>query len=215
MKEKYYAKSLEEDFATKTLKGKKKVTYQTIYDIVKNKKIKLNTKSFGRQRRLSCTIIDKNYLKTYRSQGIIFKTQQFPKYVLPFDLVLLSATENIIVQYYRIKNNLHIYYNHTLIPGFEKFIFKDFDKLKEEFPTLALVWEEVNRFRTANGYKALPMQKHRLVEYNEAVFYKPVKIEPVAIFGYTKEARKIAKNLGLLCFETSKEFYNSLNKKIK
>jgi hypothetical protein len=215
MKERYYAKSLEEDFCTKTLKGKKKVSYQTIYDIVKNKKINLNTKSFGRQRRLSCTIIDKNYLKTYRSRGIIFKTQQSPRYVLPFDLILLSATDNIIVQYYRIKNNLHIYYNHTLIPGFEKFIFKDFGKLKEKFPTLARVWEEVNRFRKANGYKTLPIQKHRLVEYNEAVFYKPVKIEPVAIFGYTKEARKIAKKLGLHCFETSKEFYNSLNKKGK
>ncbi|MDP3027856.1 MAG: hypothetical protein Q8N63_09205 [Nanoarchaeota archaeon] len=151
MKERYYAKSLEEDFATKTLKGRKKVKYQTIYDIVKNKKINLNTKSFGRQRRLSCTIIDKNYLKTYRSQGIIFKTQQSPKYVLPFDLVLLSATDNIIVHYYRIKNNLYVYYNHTLIPGFEKFIFKDFDKLKEEFPSLISVWKEMNRFRKATG----------------------------------------------------------------
>jgi hypothetical protein len=213
IKERYYVKSLEEDFATKTLKGKKKVTYQTIYDIVKTKKIKLNTKSFGRQRRLSCTIIDKNYLKTYRPQGIIFKTQQSPNYILPFDLVLLSATDNIIVNYYRIKNNLHVYYNHTLIPGFEQFIFKDFKRLKEKFPSLVDVWKEVNKFRKANGYKNLPKQKHRLVEYNEAVFYKPVTIEPIAIFGYNKEARKIAKKLGLPCFASSKEFYNSLNKK--
>ena len=215
MKEVYYVKSVEEDFATKTLQGKKKVTYQTVQNIVRTKTIKPNTKSFGRQRRLSCTIIDKNYLKTYRPQGLIFKTKQAPKYVLPFDLVLLSATDNIIVHYYRIKNNLHVYYNHTLIHGFEKFIFKDFDKLKKKFPSLTSVWKEVNRFRKANGYKDLPKQKHRLVEYNEAVFYKPVKIEPVAIFGYHKEARKIAKKLGLPCFASSKEFYKSLNKKGK
>ncbi|MDP3027604.1 MAG: hypothetical protein Q8N63_07910 [Nanoarchaeota archaeon] len=216
MKERYYAKSLEEDFATKTLKGKSKITYQTVQDIVKTKTIKPNTKSFGRQRRLSCTVIDKDYLKTYRPQGIIFKTEQKPEYILPFDLVLLSATDNIIVHYYRIKNNLHVYYNHTLIPRFEKFIFKDFNKLKKRFPTLVSVWKEVNKFRELNGYKPLSKQKYRLVEYNEAVFYKPVKIEPVAIFGYHKEARKIAKKLELPYFVTGKNFYEALNKgKIK
>lgn len=128
-------------------------------------------------------------------------------------IVLLSATDNIIVHYYRIKNNLHVYYNHTLIPGFKKFIFKDFGKLKEKFHSPTSVWKEVNRFRKANGYKSLPKQKHRLMEYNEVVFYKPIKIEPVAIFGYRKEARKIAKKLGLPCFATSKEFYKREIKK--
>lgn len=88
VKEVYYVKSLEEDFATKTLKGRHKVNYQTVKDIVKTKTIKPNTKSFGRRRRLSCTIIDKNYLKTYRPQGIIFKTQQSPAYIIPFDRLI-------------------------------------------------------------------------------------------------------------------------------
>ncbi|MDD5192908.1 MAG: hypothetical protein PHH54_00720 [Candidatus Nanoarchaeia archaeon] len=216
MKEVYYAKSLEEDFVTKTLKGKKKVAFQSVENIVKRKVILPNTKSFGRQMRLSCTAIDKNYLKTYRPQGIIFKTGQKPEYILPFDLVLLSATNNIIVHYYRIKNNLHVYYNHTLIPGFQKFIFKDFNKLKKKFPTLKSIWKEVNKFRKSAGYQSLPMQKHRLVEYNEAVFYESVKITPVAIFGYRKEARKIARQLGLPYFVSAKQFYKDLtNRKIK
>ena len=35
----YYVKSLEEDFSTKTLVGKDKVTYQTIKDIVDRKSV--------------------------------------------------------------------------------------------------------------------------------------------------------------------------------
>ncbi|MCD4666881.1 hypothetical protein K8R47_03665 [archaeon] len=95
----YYVKSLEEDFHTKTLKNKRKVNFQSIHDILKTKKIKPNTKSFGCERRLSTTIIHKNYLKSYRSQGIIFQTSEKPDCILPFDLVLLSKADKIIVHY--------------------------------------------------------------------------------------------------------------------
>ena len=104
----YFAKSFEEDFATKTLKGRQKVSYQTVYDVFKTKKLKPNTKSFGRKRRLSCTILGEQYTKTYRPQGVIFKTREKPDYVLPFDLVLLSATDKIVVHYYRIKNQFRL-----------------------------------------------------------------------------------------------------------
>lgn len=208
-KEVYFAKSLEEDFATKTLKGQHKVTFQTLSQIIKKKKILPNTKSFGRKRRLSCTIIHKNYLKTYRPQGIIFQTKEKPDYVLPFDLVLLSATNNIIVQYYRIKNNLHQYYGHALIKGFEKFIFKDLKSLVKKYSSPRIVWNAVNQFRKLKGYKILKKQKYRLVLYNEAVFHKPIKVTPVAIFGYRKEARALAKNLRLAHYRSTKEFYEN------
>ena len=61
MKKVYYVKSLEEDFTTKTLKNKKKVNFQTIQNIVKTGTIKPNTKSFGRKKRLSCTILNHIY----------------------------------------------------------------------------------------------------------------------------------------------------------
>ena len=131
-KEVFYVKSLEEDFVSKTLKGKKKVGFQTIENIIKTKKIKLNTKSFGRQKRLACTALSKNYTKTYRPQGIIFRTKDTPDYVAPFDLVLLTKTNNILVHYYRIKNNLHLYYNQELIKGFERFIFKTAKEMLEK-----------------------------------------------------------------------------------
>ncbi len=209
-KEVYYVKSFEEDFCTKTLTNNKKVTFQNVFDIVKRKEIKPNTKSFGRKRRLSCTIIDKNYTKTYRPQGIIFQTNLKPDYIFPFDLVLLSATDKIIVHYYRIKNNLHIYYNHKLIQGFEKFIFKDFQSMIKKYSSPDKAWEAVNKFRRENKFNELPKQKFRLVEYNEAVFHKPIKIKPIAIFGYRKETAKIAEKLNLPHYVSAKHFYKHL-----
>ena len=209
-KEVFYVKSLEEDFATKTLKGKKKVNYQTAYDIIKTKKIKPNTKSFGRKRRLSCTVLHDKYLKTYRPQGIIFQTTEKPDYIFPLDMVLLSATNKIIVHYYRIKNNLHIYYNHTLIPKFEKFIFKDFSSMIKKYPSPEIAWRAVNVFRIKNKFSNLPRQKFRLVEYNEAVFHRAIKMRPIAIFGYRKETAKIAEKLNLPHYVSVKHFWKSL-----
>lgn len=206
----YYVKSFEEDFYTKTLKGKKKINFQSVFDIVKTKKIKPNTKSFGRKRRLSSTILWGNYTKTYRSQGIIFQTNTKPDYIFPCDLVLLSATDKIIVHYYRIKNNLHIYYNHTLIPEFEKFISKDFSSMIKKYSSPEKVWKAVNEFRKKRGFNELPKQKFRLVEYNEAVFHKSIKIKPIAIFGYRKETAKIAEKLNLPHYVSAKHFYQHL-----
>jgi hypothetical protein len=209
-KEIYYVKSFEEDFCTKTLVNNKKVTFQNVFDIIKRKEIKPNTKSFGRKRRLSCTIIDKDYTKTYRPQGIIFQTNSKPDYIFPFDLVLLSATDKIIVHYYRIKNNLHIYYNHKLIKGFERFIFKDFRSMIKKYSSPTKAWQAVNKFRKENSFNELPKQKFRLVEYNEAVFHKPIKIKPVAIFGYRKEAAEVAEKLNLPHYVSAKHFYQHL-----
>ncbi len=211
-KEMYFAKSLEEDFATKTLKGKKKITFQTIENIIKTKTIKLNTKSFGRKRRLACSFLHKNYLKTYRSQGVIFQTNQKPDLIYPFDLVLLTDVKKLVVHYYRIKNNLHMYYNHNLIPGFEQFVFMSIDKMLKKFSSPEKAWDAVNKFRIKSLYGKLPRSKHRLVEYNEVIFNKPVKVKPIAIFGYRKKAREVAKKYGLPYFVTAKKFYESLEK---
>lgn len=212
MKTRYFVKSFEEDFVLKRVNGKKKVAFQSIENIIKTKKIKPNTKSFGKEDRLACSFLHENYLKTYRARGIIFKTKERPDQVYPFDIVLLTDAEKIIVQYYRIKNDLHVYYNHKLIPGFEKFVFRDIDKLLKKINSPKQSWREVNKFRISNGYAQLPKTKYRLVEYAEVIFNSPIKIEPVAIFGYRKEARKIAKKLGLPHFVTAEKFYRSLEK---
>ena len=207
----YYAKSFEEDFVLKTLKGKRKVNFQSIEDILKKNVIKPNTKSFGREMRLACTFLHKNYSKTYRPQGLIFKIEQKPDFVYPFDLVALSDAEKIIVQYYRIKNNLHTYYNHSLLKGFERFVFKNPTLLLKEFPTLKKVWTELNKFRVAAGYRPLSKQKHKLIEYNEVIFHKPLKVRPVAVFGYKKIARDIARKYNLPHFVSAKKFHESLS----
>lgn len=210
-KERCFAKSFEEDFVLKTLRGKKKVDFQSIDSVLRTKTIRLNTKSFGREMRLACSFLHKNYLKTYRPQGLIFQTKIKPDFIYPFDLVLLSDAKKIIVHYYRIKNNLYMYYNHNLIPGFERFVFKNIIQLLRKFPSPDVSWREVNKFRVEHGYKKLLKQKHRLVEYNEVIFHTPVEIEPIAIFGYRKNAREIAKKYGLPHFVSAKKFFWSLN----
>lgn len=157
--------------------------------------------------RLSTTILHKNYLKTYRAQGIIFQTKVKPNYMMPLDLVLLSNAKKIIVHYYRIKDNLHLYYNHSLLSGFKKFIFKDFSKMLKKFPSPEFVWKEVSKFRINAGHKNLSKQKYRLVEYNEVVFNKQIKITPIALFGYKKESKKLAKKYGLPHYISAKKFY--------
>lgn len=203
----YFVKSLEEDFCTKTLRGDKKVTFQKVEDMIRLKKILPNTKSFGRKQRLSTTILHENYLKTYRPSGIIFCTKAKPSYVLPCDLVLLTTADKIVTQYYRIKDNLHLYYNHSLIPGFEQFIFKDFDSLFKKYSSLGDVWKAIHKFRKQNNCPGLLLSKYRLIEYNEAVFERPISIEPVALFGRSKKGRGIAKKYGMPYYKTAKEFY--------
>jgi hypothetical protein len=208
----YCAKSMERDFVLKTLKGHKKVSSQSIENIVAEKKILPNTYSFGHKKRLACSLLHKNYTKTYRGQGVIFRANTKPDYVAPFDLSLLIRSDAVVTQYYRIENNLHIYYNFKLIPGFEAFVSTDISKQFKQFPSPQVAWEKVNDFRVQKGYSRLPKTKKRLASYNEVIFYKPVDIEPVAIFGYSSLARKKARELKLPHFRSAKKFYESVSK---
>ena len=208
----YYVKSLEEDHATRTVVGKEKKTFQTIENIMARRLIKPNTRSFGQQRRLSTTILHAEYTKTYRPQGIIFQTDAAPDFVLPFDLVLLSNAENIVVHYYRIKNNLHIYYNHKLIDGYEEFVYKNIDEMLKELPSPKEAWKKLNDFRTKQGFSPVPQTKYRLAEYDEAVFLRAIKIRPIALFGYRPETRLLAQKYGLPHYVSAKVFYERMHK---
>ena len=208
--EKYFVKSFEEDFILKTLKGKKKINFQSIINILKNKIINPNTKSFEKESRLACTFLHKNYLKTYRSNGLIFQTSEKPFEVFPFDLALLTTSDKIVVQYYRIKNNLYEYYGRKLIKGFEKFKFNSPEDMFNKISSPEEAWKEVNFFRRQAGYKELSKSKYKLIQYNEVIFNKPIKIKPVAIFGYNKLSRDIARKYGLPHFTSAEKFYEHL-----
>ena len=209
----FFVKSFEEDFWLKTLKGKKKARFQSLQNIMETGEIRPNTKSFGKQSRLACSIINQNYLGTYRSQGIIFQTKAEPDLVYPFDLVLLTDAKKIIVQYYRIKNKLGDYYANKLIKGSEKFVFKSLEEMLKAYPSAKALWTAVNNFRQKAGYQPLPEAKKRLVGYCEAIFHRPIKIKPVAIYGYTKLSRQIAKKYGLPHVLSAKKFYQQTQKK--
>lgn len=207
----YLVKSFEEDFSTKTLIGKEKKTFQTLEEIIETGRIKPNTKSFGQKRRLSTTILHRNYTKTYRPQGIIFQTNEKPNYVIPFDLVLLTVGDQIVVHYYRIKNILHQYYGQRLIPGYHQFIFRSIDAMLKKYPSPLAAWKSLNAFRIAHGHPPLPKSKFRLVEYNEAVFLNTISITPVAIFGYRAEAKVLAKQYHLPHYPSARSFFRRLH----
>ncbi len=77
----------------------------------------------------------------------------------------------------------------------------------EKVPSPKIAWKSANTFRKSHGFGNLPKQKYKLVEYNEIIFHKPIKIKPVAIFGYRKIARDIAKKHNLPYFRSAKEFW--------
>ncbi len=207
MKGNVYIKSFEKDFILKTVVGNEKQPAQSVQNVLETKVIKPNTLSFGKEKRLASAILHENYQKTYRSQGIIFQTNARPSVIYPFDMVLLTDAKKIVVQYYRIKDKLHEYYRHKLIKGSNQFAFKSFQEMIKAFPNPEAVWKAVNAFRAKAGYGRLPKPKHKLIEYCEAIFNKPVHIKPVAVYGYSKASTAIAKKYGLPHYASAKKFY--------
>jgi len=203
----YYVKSFDSDLTTKTLVGKRRAVCQTLQEVLRTKRLKPNTRSFGQKKRLSTTILHRNYLETYRPQGIVFTTASKPAYVLPFDLMLAAESDKILVHYYQMRDNLHLFYNHPLIPGYKKFVFKDIQSLVRRFRSPQAAWKAVNDFRAAHGQKRLPKAKSRLCSYNEAVFLKTVPIKPVAIFGSVVAAKSLARRFSVPYFRSAREFY--------
>ncbi|MCX6823455.1 MAG: hypothetical protein NTX91_05735 [candidate division SR1 bacterium] len=206
----YFVKSMEEDFVLKMLVGEHKVINQTIENIIETGIIHPNTVSFNEPVRLSTTILGDNYVETYRPEGIIFETEQQPKHIFPFDLIVLTDNDTFEVHYYKMESNLGFFYQRNLISGYEQFKCKSYDELIQKYPTIQSVLDAVNAFRLQHGFQALPEDKARLIHYNEAVFQEPVKIRPVAIFGTNEKSKKMAELFHLPYFDSAKAFYISL-----
>jgi hypothetical protein len=172
--------------------------------------IKPNTVSFNEPVRLSTTILWKNYVETYRPEWIIFETVQEPKHIFPFDLIVLTDNDTFEVHYYKMEGNLWFFYQRNLISWYEKFKCSSYDEIIAKYPTIDDAIDTVNTFRTEHGFKPLPDDKKRLIQYNEAVFQEPVKITPVAIFWTNERSKQVAKTFHLPHFNSAKEFYESI-----
>jgi len=201
---------MEEDFVLKMLVGEQKIKNQTIENILEMLTINPNTVSFNEPVRLSTTILWKNYMETYRPEWIIFETEQEPKHIFPFDLIVLTDNDTFEVHYYKMEGNLWFFYQRNLIPWYEKFRCSSYEELIQKYPTLDDVLQAVNTFRIQNGFKAVPEDKTRLIQYNEAVFQEPVKIKPIAIFWTNEKSKQIAEMFKLPHFNSAKEFYESI-----
>lgn len=208
----YFVKSMEEDFILKMLVWEQKIANQTVENILETLTINPNTVSFNEPVRLSTTILGKNYVETYRPEGIIFETDQEPKHIFPFDLIVLTDNDTFEVHYYKMEGNLWFFYQRNLIPGYEKFKCTSYEEIVQKYPTLDDVVKAVNEFRIQNWFQALPEDKARLIQYNEAVFQEPVKIKPVAIFWTNERSKQVAKIFNLPHFTSAKEFYETKEK---
>lgn len=203
---------MEEDFVLKMLVGEQKIANQTIENIIDTLTINPNTVSFNEPVRLSTTILGENYVETYRPEWIIFETEQTPKHVFPFDLIVLTDNDTFEVHYYKMEGNLGFFYQRNLIPGYEQFKCTNYEEIIQKYPSVSDVLLAVNAFRTAHWFKALPDDKARLIQYNEAVFQEPVHIKPVAIFGTNARAKQVAEIAHLPYFASAKDFYQSIRR---
>lgn len=225
MNEVFYVKSFREEFDwLQTLKGNELITTQTLKEILDILVIKPNTLSFWWPPRLCTTILDINYLKTYRPQWIIFSLPDWekPDYIFPFDLNAITENENPVVEYHQIKWDIHIHYNIKLIDDFMDFAFNTYEdmynKLKNNFWVINPnnILEIVNEFRLSKWLNILDESKKKLVEYNEAIFLRPVRINPIAIFWdkSNKLYQEISRTYNIPLFLDTKEFYEKINLKI-
>ena len=215
-----FVKSLEADLATQRLVDGIKRPFQSLEEMVspqngERPNIKPNTVSFGQADRLSCTILSANYTKTYRPQGIIFQTDMAPDYIAPFDLMVLADVpgENIVADYYSIVNELQEHYGRSLIPGYEKFLFRTAEEMFAKIPNPEIALRLVDDFRRAHGLSPFPESERKLVLYNEAVFHKDVIIEPVAIFGdpnFVPNLQERADKLGVPVNDSASGFWERM-----
>ena len=205
-KTKFFVKSFEEDFILKTMHNKEKVTSQSVQEIIKSEIITPNTESFGQNKRLACTYLTQNYYETYREQGFIFSTKEVPDHIYPFDLAVLTKNNDIIVEYYKIENDLDVYYSHVLIDDYKLFLFKTFEEMIQKIPSPEVALKEVNKIRKKHGFKELSKDKIKLLTFNETVFERKIKVEPIGIYGSNLLSKEIAKQFNLPHFKNAKEF---------
>ncbi len=219
MEEVFYVKSFREQFdGLQTLVWNDLITTQTTQEIFDTFLVKPNTLSFGRPPRLCTTILDINYVKTYRPQGLIFTlpNNEKPDYVFPFDLNAITENDNPVVEYYQMWNDVHLHYNVKLIDDFMEFAFSSYEDMyhKLKNPSWIIDPEDiltlVNNFRVNKWISLLEPSKKKLVEYNEAIFLRPVRINPVAIFGdkNNEEYQKISHTHNVPHYSSAEDFFS-------
>lgn len=197
---------MEDSLMLMTTEGDTKIPTQSLEDILTNRIILPNTKSFGHEPRLACSNLAENYTTTYRGQGVVFQTSQQPDYVAPFDLAVLTKSDHVLTQYYRIEKNIAEYYNRELIDGFERFRYSSVEEMLMDIESPEIAFEKVNQFRQAAGYKPLPKNKKKLFQYNEVIFHQPVNLDFVGIFGRLPELKQFSEIFTVPRWRSAKDF---------
>lgn len=223
MKKIFYVKSIRAEFDwLQTLIDKENITTQSTKNIFETSEIRPNTSSFHRPLRLCTTILDKHYTKTYRPQWLIFEVDEDykPDYIFPFNLSVITENNDPVAEYHAIKDELHSHYNVHLIEDYMNFASISYHEMLEKFKDDD--WEInpdhilhlVNDFRISKWRTPLSKDTQKLVEYNEAIFLRPVKISIIAIYGDQENLhyQAIAKKYNVPHYSSAKDFYESIDK---
>ena len=167
-------------------------TCQTGDQILESRVLVPNTVHRDWQKRLCVSALCEGYDGTYRSEGIIFRTEASPDYVTPIDLLALSDSKEFTSSDY----------NARLISGSERFVYPTVEEMLKIHPTSGEAIAAVNRVRADHGLAPLDPAT---MNYNECGFYRPITITPIAVVGKDVQLQEIASAYGLMHLETVEE----------
>lgn len=181
----HYFKSMTEnngDYTTGTFNPSSSRTElcQTLKQILSSRVIAPNTVHCQIPKRLSASAFSINYNSTYRPEGLLFKTDENPDWVFPFDLMYLSEGESFTSADYHAR----------MLEGYESFCFPTLDEMAARFPVPGMAWEEMNKFRQERGLPAIAFNERKA--YNECIFFRELAIEPAAVIGSSKRLGNIS-----------------------
>jgi hypothetical protein len=172
---------------------KSRTTCQTLNEVIETKTIKPNTKHATLKQRLCASLLCSGYSGSYRPEGIVFETEARPNYAAPFDMMTLTTGKTFTSSDY----------DSEFIPGSEKFIYNNIEKMLEDYPEASKGLKELNDFRKQNGLEEIDEVS---MKYNECCFENNIAIKPVAIIGKSQIYRALARTYGLQRFDTLQQY---------
>lgn len=159
-------------------------TCQTLQEILETGTIKPNTTHSQLRKRLCVSLIHDGYKGVYRSEGLVFATEEKPGYAVPFDLMTLTSG----------KSFTSADYSHRFLDGSEVFRYESIDKMLRDYPYSEKAVRDLNKFRQQNG---LDPVDDMALNYNECCFEEDVQIRPIALIGKSRAYHELSRKYDL------------------
>lgn len=157
---------------------------QTLEEVLQTRVLKPNTRHSQLRKRLCTSLICEGYPNTYRPEGLLYTTTNEPTYVVPFDMMALTAGQTMSsADYY-----------HGFLPGFGRFRYASIEEMLKQYPDSARAIQALNQFREKYGLSCIEEETMR---YNECCFDSEIKITPLALIGSNEMYKALAMRYNL------------------